>query len=99
MDTVKSFLNKKPEEAQVTKDKSLTKDQKEKQDRIDKERYAVARLKELQNLWRYFESRMTKNRQTRKAFRRQFITDDNFALGLIQATIEFYDKKQMQPRT
>lgn len=71
--------------------KILSEDQKAIQDRLDKERFAIKRLQELKNLWKYLaEIYGTKNRFSRKQFRRRFISEDNFCTDLIDDCIKFY---------
>ncbi len=61
------------------------------QERIDKEKYAIRRLKELKELWNYLEGiHGSRNRWAKKAFRRRFITEEDYCNNLIDDCIKFY---------
>lgn len=69
----------------------LSADQKAIQDRLDKEKFAIERLKEMKNLWNYLSDIYgNRSRWSRKQFRRRFIKEDNFCTDLIDDCIKFY---------
>jgi len=69
----------------------MSEEQKAKIEQRNKHIYAMGRLRELQNLFHYLENINCKNRQERKQFRRDLITQDNFAQGLLDSVIKHFD--------
>lgn len=60
-----------------------------------RKKQAVMKLKDLKELYHYFESRF-KTRHDRKWFRKRFISEDSFLESLIQETIDYYEGKHQQ---
>lgn len=63
----------------------------EKMELQNKRKHAVDKLKELRNLFRYLENCHSKNRQERKQFKRDFISDDDFAQAIVDKVVQFYE--------
>lgn len=62
--------------------------------RVEKEKFVVETIKEMRELFAYLEKKKGTNRFERKAFRRRFITEDNYALSILDELIEFYEAKK-----
>lgn len=56
----------------------------------NKIRFAIKKLDEMKQLFQYLEKAYCKNRSDRKQFRRDFISNDKFAIALIDKVIQFY---------
>lgn len=69
----------------------MSEEQKAKLEQKNKHIFAMARLRELQNLFHYLENINCKNRQERKQFRRDLISNDNFAQGLLDNVVKYFD--------
>lgn len=68
----------------------MTPEMKEKVELRNKHKFVIGKLKELQNIFKYLES-LCKSRHERKQFRRDFISNDNFAQSLIDGVVNYYD--------
>ena len=69
--------------------------EKDKIERANKEKFVIDRMKELRELWHYLESIYgSKNRKSRKDFRRRFISEDMFGSVMMQDCINYYERKK-----
>lgn len=86
---------------EVQSDKDFVKDKTENEKRLEKEnnaRFAIARLRELKNLFQYLEDKRCKNRFERKQFRRDLYTNDKFPYELLDSIIEFYALEDLKAK-
>jgi len=57
----------------------------------NKIKYALKRLDEMKQLFLYLEKTQCNNRSERKQFKRDFISNDKFAISLIDKVIAYYE--------
>ena len=72
---------------------TLSKEELEKIEKENKTKFAVDKLKEIQELLNYLEKAHGRNRHERKQFRRELISSDRFMTTVIDTVIKFYESK------